>query len=405
MMDVKGVTGGSVMEWIQNKFKNRRDAEKFTADFSVQEIQNAAHFHASMPQYEKTPLHELKSGAQSLSLGNLFIKDESARFGLKAFKGLGASYAMAQYFSGRLNPDIEGLTFNELLEAVRRQPVETFVTATEGNHGKGVAWGARIFGQEGKVFLPEGAAKTRVQAVTDLGAEAVVTDVNYDDTVQYAAEQADKNGWILMQDTAWEEYTEIPVNIMKGYTTIISEIRAQLGQNSLEEISHVVLQAGVGSFAGAMAAALYNLTGGKPPKIIIVEPAVADPIYRSAKSETGEPVRVYGDMDTAMAGLSCGVPSPVGWNILKSTADCFVSCSDAVSDRGMQLYGRPGGGDPSIISGASGALPLGFLAEVMTEDSHSDLKEKLGLDTSSKVLLINTEGDTDPDHYKRVMNR
>lgn len=391
------------MKWIQNKFKSTADAENYNGDFSLQEIQGAAHFHASMPQYEPTPLHELKNGAQSLGLGALFVKDESARFGLNAFKGLGASYAMAQHFAGKMVRDGQSLSFTDLLDAAGSYPVETFATATEGNHGKGVAWGAHIFGQKGKVFLPDGAAKIRVQAVTDLGAEAIVTDMNYDDTVQYAAQEAAKNGWILMQDTAWEGYTEIPVDIMKGYTTIISEIRAQLGQNSLEGISHVVLQAGVGSFAGAMAAALYNLTGGRPPTIIIVEPAAADPLYRSAGTETGDPVRVYGDMDTTMAGLSCGAPSPVGWNILKSTADCFVSCGDAVSDRGMRLYGKPDGGDPAVTSGASGALPLGFLAEVMTDERFSELKEDLGLDESSKVLLINTEGDTDPVHYKKVM--
>ncbi|MCD2138081.1 diaminopropionate ammonia-lyase [Salinicoccus halitifaciens] len=391
------------MKWIQNKFRSTADAEKYTRDFSLQEIQGAANFHASMPQYEATPLHELKNSAQSLGLGALFVKDEAARFGLNAFKGLGASYAMAQHFAGKMGRDGRSLSFTDLLSAAGSHPVETFATATEGNHGKGVAWGAHIFGQKGKVFLPEGAAETRVQAVTDLGAEAIVTDMNYDDTVQYAAQEAAKNGWILMQDTAWEGYTEIPIHIMKGYTTIISEIRAQLGQNSLQDISHVILQAGVGSFAGAMAAALYNFTGGRPPKIIIVEPAAADPLYRSAGSETGDPVRVYGDMDTTMAGLSCGAPSPVGWNILKSTADCFVSCGDAVSDRGMRWYGKPDDGDPAVTSGASGALPLGFLAEVMTDERFSELKENLGLDESSKVLLINTEGATDPDHYKKVM--
>ncbi|CAM4195837.1 diaminopropionate ammonia-lyase [Lacicoccus alkaliphilus] len=391
------------MEWIDNKFKNAGDAERFTGDFSRADIQNAYDFHTSMPQYESTHLHELRGRAQSLGLGALYIKDESTRFGLNAFKGLGAAYAMARHFAGRLNQDVGGMSFNSLTAALEGHPFETFVTATEGNHGKGVAWGAKIFGQQGKVFLPKGAAGARVQAVTDLGADAEVTEMNYDDTVQYAAEQAKRNGWILMQDTAWEGYMEIPLNIMQGYTTIISEVHEQLGRSSSAEISHVVLQAGVGSFAGAMAAALYRMTDGNPPKIIIIEPEAADPIFRSADSMSGQPIRVHGEMETVMAGLSCGAPSPIGWNILKSTADHFVSCDDSISDKGMRMYGRPYGEDPSIISGASGAVPLGFLAEVMTSDKHSELKKQMALDESSKVLLFNTEGNTDPGNRIRVM--
>lgn len=391
------------MEWIRNKFKNTRNALSYTEDFSGEEMQKAYLFHKSMPQYKETTLHDLTGTAQKLGLGAVFIKDESTRFGLNAFKGLGASYAMACYFAGKADQEMNGTSFNELLGSISEYPVETFATATEGNHGKGVAWGAEIFNQKGKVFLPKGAAQARIQAVTDLGAEAEVTDLNYDETVQYVAEQAKKNDWILMQDTAWEGYTEIPVHIMQGYTTIISEIKTQLGQRSLEEISHVILQAGVGSFAGAMAAALYTLTDGKPPKIIVVEPLAANPIFRSADSKTGDAIMVQGEMDTVMAGLSCGAPSPIGWDILKSTADYFVSCDDTVSDKGMRLLGRPAGGDPSIISGASGAVSLGFLTEVMTNDDHSDLKESLGLVDASKLLLINTEGNTDPDNHKRVM--
>ncbi|WP_462422175.1 diaminopropionate ammonia-lyase [Salinicoccus sp. Marseille-QA3877] len=392
------------MEWIQNKFKDHTNVKKFTPDFSMENMEKVNNLHKSMPQYEKTPLYKLTKRSNEMGLGALFVKDESPRFCLNAFKGLGVSYAMASYFAGKLNQDIADLTFNELLEQVSEFPPETFATATEGNHGKGVAWGADIFNQKGKVFLPKGAAKSRVDAVTDLGAEAKVTDINYDDTVQYAADQSSGNGWILLQDTAWEGYEKIPTNIMQGYTTIISEITEQLESENLEQVTHVILQAGVGSFAGAMSAAIHNITGGNPPKIIVVEPTEANPILRSADSELGNPVRVYGAMDTTMAGLSCGEPSPIGWNILKSTADYFISCKDEISDKGMRILGRPIEGDTKITSGASGALPAGFLHEVMTNDSYADLKEKLKLGSDSKVLVINTEGNTDPDNYQRVMN-
>ncbi len=405
MMGIINLSGGSAMKWTENRFKNSADAEKSTAYFSREEMRKVKRFHVSMPQYEPTKLHELPGRARSFGIDALYVKDESTRFGLKAFKGLGVSYAMARYFAGKFNLEAGALSFHELLEEAGKRPGETFATATEGNHGKGVAWGAGIFNQKGKVFLPEGAKKIRVEAVTGLGAEAEVTDMNYDDTVQYAADEAEKNGWILMQDTAWEGYTEIPADIMRGYTTVISEIESQLDHKAFEKITHVVLQAGVGSFAGAMAAALYNITDGKPPKIIVVEPEAADPIFRSAESESGGPVRIHGDMDTVMAGLSCGAPSPIGWEILKSTTDCFVSCDDEVSEKGMRLLGGPAGEDPSIVSGASGALPFGFLAEVMTDDVYSDLKEFLGLGDASRVLVISTEGDTDPDHHQRVMKR
>ena len=392
------------MEWIQNQFKNADNAVMFNQPFSKEKVKKAHHFHQSLPQYAKTPLSELTGRSKELGLGSLLVKDESRRFGLNAFKGLGASYAMACYFAGQLNMDMAEVRFDELLELVNKYPPETFVTATEGNHGRGVAWATRIFNQNGKVFLPKGAAEVRVDAVTELGAEAKVTDINYDDTVQYAADQSSGNGWILMQDTAWEGYEEIPTHIMQGYTTILSEITEQLEPDSLDQITHVILQAGVGSFAGAMAAAIYNQTDGSPPKIIVVEPREADPIFRSADSELGNPVRVYGDMNTMMAGLSCGEPSPIGWNILKSTADYFISCDDEISAQGMRMLGRPAEGDAKIISGPSGALPAGFMYEVMTNDSYTDLKENLDLGTDSKVLVINTEGDTDPDNYQRVMN-
>lgn len=392
------------MEWIENQFKDDRNAKKFTEIFSHENMKKAHQFHKSIPQYEKSSLHQLTGLSKDMSLGALYVKDESARFSLNAFKGLGASYAMASYFARKLNMDLTATTFNELLDRVNKYPPETFTTATEGNHGKGVAWTAKIFNQNCKVFLPKGAASTRVDAVTDLGAEAKVTDINYDDTVQYAADQSSGNGWILLQDTAWEGYEEVPADIMMGYITIISEITEQLESESLDQLTHVILQAGVGSFAGAVSAAIYNVTQGNPPKIIVVEPSEADCMFRSASGELGEPLRIYGEMNTMMAGLSCGEPSPIGWNILKSTVDYFISCEDVISAEGMRRLGKPAENDVKIVSGASGALPAGFLHEVMTNDSYADLKEKLKLGSNSTVLVINTEGNTDLDNYQRVMS-
>lgn len=390
------------MEWLENQFKNEDNAKRYTGGFTGENMKKARRFHNSLPQYDKTSLHQLTGFSEETGLGAVYVKDESSRFGLNAFKGLGASYAMAGYFSRKL--DMADSTFNELLEAVSEYPAETFATATDGNHGKGVAWGAEIFNQNCKVFLPKGAASTRVTAVTERGAEAKVTDINYDDTVQYAADQSSGHGWILLQDTAWEGYEEIPSDIMLGYTTIVSEITEQLEPGNLDQLTHVILQVGVGSFAGAVAAAIYNITDGDPPKIIVVEPSEANCMFHSAESELGDPLRIYGDMNTMMAGLSCGEPSPIAWNILKSTADYFISCDDEISAKGMRMLGRPAKDDAKITSGASGALPAGFLYEVMTNESHADLKANLNLGSDSKVLVINTEGNTDPDNYKKIMN-
>ncbi|AKG73123.1 diaminopropionate ammonia-lyase [Salinicoccus halodurans] len=392
----------NTIAWIENRFKDAGRMERAAADYDVDEMKKAVSFHSSMPQYDETPFIELKNLSEMLGIAKIYLKDESKRFGLNAFKGLGVSYAMAKYFAGELDVDLKDFTFEKLLEKVSDLPAATFSTATDGNHGIGVAWAAEIFKQNSKVYMPKGTAKSRLDAVLKYGAEGTITDLNYDETVEFVRELSQENGWIHLQDTAWEGYTEFPMYIMQGYTTIIEEIERQLKNSSLGEVSHVILQAGVGSFAGAMAAALYNLTNGKPPRIIVVEPGKANCLYQSAGSEEGMPVRVHGELDSMMAGLSCGEPSPVGWEILKSITDCFVSCDDAISAKGMRVLGSPAGGDEKVVSGESGSVPLGFLYEVMTNEEYDGLKEQLGLDAASEVLMINTEGDTDPENYRKV---
>lgn len=187
---------------------------------------------------------------------------------------------------------------------------------------------------------------------------------------------------------------------MQGYTTIVAEIVEQL---SFREISHVFLQAGVGSFAGAIAAAISHSASDSAPKIIIVEPSEADCFYQSAQSTTGEAQRVYGNLSTMMAGLACGEPNPIGWEILKRTSDYFFSCDDSISAKGMRVLSSPVHHDVKIISGESGAVPLGLLHELMTIDQLNEIKYRLGLDDSSSILIINTEGDTDPVNYKTII--
>lgn len=388
---------------VDNQFKETAAVTQELLNFSKGEVKKAYNFHSSIPGYKSTPLHALSGLSDLLGVKGIYVKDESKRFGLNAFKGLGASYAMATYFAKKLSLDLDAMNFTQLLDHVQRLPKSTFATVTAGNHGRGVAWAAKLFGQESKVYLPKGSSTMRLHAIQELGADARITEMNYDDTVLHTASVAKENNWVLIQDTAWQGYEELPLAIMQGYTTIVAEVLAQLNNQSLRGISHVFLQAGVGSFAGAIAAAIYQATSGTAPKIIIVEPSEADCLYQSVQHSTGEPQRVYGNLSTMMAGLACGEPNPIGWEILKTIGDHFFSCDDSISARGMRVLSSPIHQDVKIISGESGAVPLGLLHELMTNDEFTGLKKDLGLDKSSNVLIINTEGDTDPINYKKII--
>lgn len=389
------------IDWVSNHFRSDTLPQE-SSYFSAEETKKALHFHSGIPGYQATPLHSLRGLAQYLGINSLYVKDESKRFSLNAFKSLGASYAIASYYSKKLKIDLNSIHFNELVELVKSAPSATFATATDGNHGKGLAWAASLFGQKAKVYMPKGSSPARLEAIKHLGADAYITDLNYDDTVQMAADLSEKHHWILVQDTAWEGYQQIPLSIMQGYTTIIAEIYKQ-NEDFFNTISHVILQAGVGSFAASMAASLLNVKSGNKPKISIVEPESANCLYQSAQSASGSPVRVYGDLSTMMAGLACGEPNPFGWNILRTSSDYFFSCNDKISALGMRILGNPIDSDPKIISGESGSVPLGLLHELSRNTSMEQIKKKLELDQSSNVLIINTEGDTDPENYRKAV--
>lgn len=392
------------MNWTQNPHKRSELTTLELEYFSEREIEKSIHFHSSLPGYEATPLERLDNLAKHLDVGIIYVKDESKRFGLKAFKGLGGSFAIASYFSKKLALDLSKTDFQELVDHVSSLPKATFATVTSGNHGRGVAWAAKLFNQNARIYLPKDSSTSRSDAIKEYGAEAYLSDLNYDDTVLRVAEMAAKNNWVLLQDTAWEGYETIPIYIMQGYTTIIAEIVEQLNAEPLHNITHVFLQAGVGSFAAAIAAAIHNLAKKNPPKIVIIESEEANCFYQSTLHNSGEPQRVYGKLDTMMAGLACGEPNPVAWKILKSISDYFLSADDAISAKGMQILGNPLNDDAIIISGESGAIPLGVLHDILSHDKNSSLKNELQLDEKSNILLISTEGDTDPDHYQKIIN-
>ncbi len=371
--------------------------------FGPESAKRARAFHQSFPEYRPTPLVRLDALAKELGVGAICVKDESYRFGLNAFKVLGGSYTIGSYIAGKLGVDIADLPYGKLVSPEIRENIGeiTFVTATDGNHGRGIAWTANRLNQKSVVYMPKGSAKERLDNILALGADASITDLNYDDAVRLAKEGEDKNGWVLVQDTAWDGYEEIPAKIMEGYTTMAVEITEQLAG---EKPTHVFLQAGVGAMAGAICgyfAALYG--DADRPVITVVEPDKADCIFCTAKANDGRLHFVTGDLDSIMAGLCCGEPCSIAWNVLRDHADHFISMPDYAAAEGMRILGNPLANDKRIISGESGAATAGFVAEVLRNPALYELKDKIGLNSESKILLISTEGDTDRENYRRIV--
>ncbi|MBQ2335580.1 MAG: diaminopropionate ammonia-lyase [Victivallales bacterium] len=371
--------------------------------FGLKTAEKTMAFHKSFPEYAATPLAELKELAQLLGVQSIHVKNESKRFGLNAFKVLGGSYAIGSYIAQTLGMDIGELSCERMTSpAVKAKLGElTFVTATDGNHGRGVAWTANRLGQKCVVYMPKGTARERLENIRKLGADASIMDFGYDDCVRLARDNAAKNSWILVQDTAWDGYEEIPLHIMEGYLTMGLESIHQLNWNLP---THVFLQAGVGSMAGALAAFFANYCGKhQRPVIVIVEPNKADCFYRTAYANDGRLHAVTGPMDSIMAGLCCGEPCTVAWNILHDYADDFISMPDYVAAKGMRILGNPLNGDPRVISGESGASTTGLVAEILQNESLDWLRSQLHLDASSRILCISTEGDTDKANYRRIV--
>lgn len=384
---------------------DRRPAAELVSpeSFGYENSRKVNAFHRSFPEYGETPLAKLDSLANSLGIKSLYVKDESYRFGLNAFKVLGGSYAIGTYIARKLGMDISELHFDRMVSDEIRAKLGdiTFVTATDGNHGRGVAWTANRVKQNCVVYMPKGSAEERLNNIKALGADASITDLNYDDAVRLANEGVEKNGWVLIQDTAWEGYEDVPRWIMQGYTTMGYEIMEQLKG---ETPTHIFLQAGVGAMSGAMTGFFADLfKGDRKPVITIVEPNKADCIYRTAKAADGKLHFVKGDMNSIMAGLCCGEPCTIGWEILRDYADNFVSMPDYVAAKGMRILGNPLGNDPRVISGESGASTTGFVAELMQNPSLDWLREQIGINADSRVLCISTEGDTDRENYRRIV--
>ena len=379
--------------------------EVSTTAFGLEQAQRVRHFHQSFPEYSVTPLVKLEVLAEELGVQSIYVKDESYRFGLNAFKVLGGSYAIAREIGRLLGLKEEELTLDRLLapDVKERLGTLTFVTATDGNHGRGVAWTAQRLGHRAVVFMPKGTAAERLENIRRLGAEASITNVNYDDTVRLARAYAAEHKGIIVQDTSWEGYDEVPLHIMQGYTTMGSEIVEQLQAYGNIKPTHVFLQAGVGAMAGAMAGFIADYYKERRPLITIVEPNQADCIYRTALANDGQLHTVGGALDSIMAGLCCGEPCSLGWRQLAAYADNFVAMPDRAAALGMRVLGSPMGSDAAVVAGESGAAGFGLAMAALWEQDLAELKRSLQLDAKSVILCISTEGATDVANYRRIM--
>ncbi|MDD9303758.1 MAG: diaminopropionate ammonia-lyase [Desulfobacter sp.] len=373
---------------------------------SEKEQTRVRRFHESIDHYSFTPFHTLPGLAEKLGVKQIYVKDESFRFKLNAFKALGATWALARMICQKLKTDIDETDFSFFKQAGVREQIQSmvFATATDGNYGRGLAWAARRLGCRARVFMPAGTVPARVAHIEALGAQVRVIDVNYDQTVRMVAQASLEKGWHLVQDTAWEGYEKIPLWVVQGYTTMAAEVLDQIQGNELALPTHVFLQAGVGSMAAAVLGYYANALKDHCPAAYVIEPDRADCIYRSARAGDGRPRGVSGALDTMMAGLACGEPNPFAWNILRDFSSGFVSCSDGVAALGMNILARPEPGDPVIISGESGEVGPGLIQALMTDPGLGQIRENMGLTPESILLCFSTEGDTDPVNYQKIID-
>ena len=359
--------------FIKNKNNNFNKKEILTI-LSEKEIEDAYKTISNWDNYLATPLISLKKLSKKLKLNQIFYKDESKRFKLKSFKALGGAYAVEKITKG--NKDI------------------VISTATAGNHGRSVAWGANRLGLKCKIFISEYVTDARGKAMEALGADVVKVKGNYENSLIECIKQSTENNWQIVQDVAWKDYILVPTLTMAGYSVMMKEIIDQIKN---EEITHIFLQAGVGGMAGAMVAGaaryLKNI-----PKMIVVEPDSAACVMESIKSGKIEKINIM--RESLMSGMSCGEPSLVPWQILKKSLNNCISLPDDDIGKAMKLFANAGFGDDKIIAGENSAPGV---ISLIASYNDEQIKNKLDLNSNSNVLLIGCEGDTDQEMYQKLI--
>ncbi len=356
----------------------------------------------SWPGYAETPLIQLDGLAEQAGLARVWYKDESGRFGLGSFKALGGAYAVYRLLATEIARRTDEISVTALeLSAGRHRDIVSGLTvtcATDGNHGRSVAWGARMFGCQCVIYIHATVSESRKAAIEALGATVVRTPGNYDDSVREAAADSETQGRFVVSDTSYDGYMDVPRDVMQGYTVMAAEAMAQLPAG--ERPTHIFVQGGVGGLAAAICAQVWEAWGSERPRFIVVEPELADCLYQSARN--GGPTVVEGGLDTIMAGLACGEISLLAWEILESGADAFATITDEAAADCMRLLANPIVGDPAIVAGESAVAGL---AGALIAREQPALAGAIGLDGDSRVLVFGSEGATDPAMYKKIVGR
>ena len=347
--------------------------------------------------YAKTPLHSLNALASEIGVKNIYYKDESSRFGLGSFKGLGGTYGVLKFIHHALQSEIGSeVSIKDIHQGKYSEQISkyTVTTATDGNHGRAVAFGAKLFGCKCQIYIHSEVSSGRQKAMEDLKASVIRVSGNYDESLQICIEDARKNQWHVISDTSYEGYTKYPRYIMAGYNVMAEEIVAQIKDRPLP--THIFLQGGVGSFPGAICGYFWERFPKSNIKIVIVESEYAPCLIRSAQNNQMTSVNIK--QETMMAGLSCGEPSLLGWEILKSGSDDFITINDSSIPRLMRLLAT---NNPKIEAGESSVAGLAGLIEAMKDQKVS---ETMGLNKESIILLFGTEGATDPEIYNLIVS-
>jgi len=345
---------------------------------------DAIGYHSKLRCYQPTPLIKMPRLAKSLGIKELYVKDESKRFLLNTFKVLGASFAV-----------------HKVKESLQEDV--TFCTATDGNHGRSLAWATRRLKQKAVIYIPAHSAIARIKNIKKYRASVVLVDGDYDATVKRAREDSEKFGYTLIQDTSWEGYTEIPTYITAGYKTMMIEMEDSLHKEKEPGVDFVFMQSGVGTWASCVAAYYHNRYPGKMPKLVTVEPNESDALLESSRQMNL--TKTKAGQQTIMAGLNCGTPSVLAWDILKDAVDLFISIPDEYAVRAIQYLYYPFTKDRQVFAGESGAAGLAGLMALASDDSLKEAKKRIGLNKTSRVLVFNTEGVTDPESFDELIQQ
>ena len=367
-------------QWKYSEFIDNKDysfdKNKILKSIPKNDIDDAYDIISKWEGYSPTPLLSLNKLSNELNLKNIFYKDENKRFDLKSFKALGGAYAVEKVTKG--NKDI------------------VVATATAGNHGRSVSWGARRLGLKCKIFISEFVSEARGKAMSDLGADVIKVKGNYEQSLIECIKQSTENNWQIVQDVAWKDYMTVPKYTMAGYSVMMREIIDQINS---EQISHIILQAGVGGMAGAMVAGIARYLDNIPVTLV-VEPDSAACVLESIK--TGKIEKIDIKRESLMGGMSCGEVSLVPWEILKNSVKHCISLPDDDIAKTMRLLGNSSFSDQSIVAGEN-SVPGVISLIASCEDQN--IKQKLKLDQNSNVLVIGCEGDTDKEMYQKLISQ